>query len=91
MDLNESEPNVCSVLDIGNVYHIERFELEYGSECGGVNCNPPAGNLGYVPKFMLYYNLRCTEGNKLQMLLGLSIISHYSNRFCGVGLVCSNG
>ncbi|XP_004289039.1 PREDICTED: uncharacterized protein LOC101306570 [Fragaria vesca subsp. vesca] len=45
-NLNDSNGGLCRLL--GN--RLERFELVYGSECGGgVNCNPLGGDVGYVP------------------------------------------
>ncbi|KAH7546005.1 hypothetical protein FEM48_Zijuj01G0155000 [Ziziphus jujuba var. spinosa] len=65
LSLNESYP-LCSIL--GNL--VERFELEYGSDCDGVSCNPVGGSAGYVPDLMFYYKTRCTDASKMQMLLG---------------------
>ena len=68
-DLGESlslaNQGLCSILNSG----LERFDLEYGSECNGVDCNPFGESLGYLPKFMYYYRTRCTNGTKWQMLL----------------------
>ncbi|KAL6201452.1 hypothetical protein ACLB2K_025166 [Fragaria x ananassa] len=68
-NLNDSNGGLCRLL--GN--RLERFELVYGSECrGGVSCNPLGGDVGYVPSSLVFYGTRCTEGRKMQMLLGFS-------------------
>lgn len=67
-NLNDSTHGLCRLL--GN--RLERYELVYGSDCGGVNCNPLGGNVGYVPSSLVFYGTRCTEGRKMQMLLGFS-------------------
>ncbi|XP_062013156.1 uncharacterized protein LOC133729615 [Rosa rugosa] len=67
-NLNDSRRDLCRLL--GN--RLERYELVYGSECGGVNCNPVGGDVGYVPGSLVFYGTRCTEGRKVQMLLGFS-------------------
>ncbi len=70
-NLNDSNGGLCRLL--GN--RLERFELVYGSECGGgVNCNPLGGDVGYVPSSLVFYGTRCTEGRKMQMLLGFSTL-----------------
>lgn len=66
----------CSVLR-----GIERFDLEYGGDCNGGNCNPLDGSFGYVPKYMFYHRIRCDEGNKWKMLLGFPNSSYSGNSF----------
>ncbi|PQM34140.1 uncharacterized protein Pyn_12839 [Prunus yedoensis var. nudiflora] len=67
---------LCMLL--GNLH--ESFELEYGSDCGSVNCNPLGGNAGYVSSFV-YYGTRCADGRKMQMLLGFPNSSYYGIKF----------
>ncbi|KAK7412344.1 hypothetical protein VNO78_03799 [Psophocarpus tetragonolobus] len=50
--------------------HTDKFELEYGSQCGNVSCNAVGGNGGELPDFMLFHGTRCAERQKVQMLLG---------------------
>lgn len=66
----------CSVLG-----GTERFDLDYGDDCDGVNCNPLGGNFGYVPNYMFFQRIRCDEGNKWKMLLGFPNSSYSGNRF----------
>lgn len=77
LNLNKSGLDVCSV--IGN--QVERFELEYGSDCNGINCNPLGGSVGYVPDLMYYYKTRCTDGRKMQVLLGFPNTNYSGSRF----------
>lgn len=49
--------------------HTDRSELEYGSHCGNVSCNPLGGNGEGLPGFMLFHGTRCAERQKVQMLL----------------------
>ncbi|XP_050367224.1 uncharacterized protein LOC126785654 [Argentina anserina] len=68
-NFNDSNGGLCRLL--GN--RLERFELVYGGECrgGGVNCNPVVGGeAGFVPGSVVFYGTRCTEGRKMQILLG---------------------
>ncbi|POO00069.1 hypothetical protein TorRG33x02_041960 [Trema orientale] len=75
--LSLKDQDKCSILN-GDV---ERFDLEYGSDCnGGVDCNPLGGSLGYVPNYMYYRKTRCTDGTKWQMLL-----SFPNSTFDGLG------
>lgn len=50
--------------------HIDRFELEYGSQCRDVSCNPLGAGVEKLPDFMHFYATRCVEKRKVQMLLG---------------------
>ncbi|KAK7302787.1 hypothetical protein RJT34_13683 [Clitoria ternatea] len=50
--------------------HTDRFELEYGSHCGNVSCNPLGGDVERLPDFMLFHGTRCAERRKVQLLLG---------------------
>ncbi|TKY71698.1 hypothetical protein E2542_SST00430 [Spatholobus suberectus] len=50
--------------------HTDRFELEYGSHCGNVSCNPVGGKGEELPDFMLFHGTRCAEKKMVQMLLG---------------------
>lgn len=61
--------------------HLSRFELEYGSDCGSVNCNPLGGSLGYLPSSMIYDGTRCRDKGKVQMLLGFPNSSYSGNGF----------
>ncbi|KAI4299378.1 hypothetical protein L6164_032845 [Bauhinia variegata] len=65
LPLHSLAQGVCGML----YAHNEIFELEYGSGCDGVNCNPLGVDFGYLPKSMYYYGARCDEGRKVQMLL----------------------
>lgn len=56
--------------------HTGSYELEYGSDCGSVNCNPLGGSIGYLPNLMYYQGTRCKQRGKVQMLLGSSNSSY---------------
>ncbi|XP_021825813.1 uncharacterized protein LOC110766760 isoform X2 [Prunus avium] len=76
LGVGKSKHGLCMLL--GNLH--ESFELEYGSDCGSVNCNPLGGNAGYVSSFV-YYGTRCADGRKMQMLLGFPNSSYYGIKF----------
>lgn len=63
--LSVSSRGFCGLLSSG----LERYELEYGSDCWGMNCSPLGGDAGYVPTFFVFHKTRCEDG-KFQMLLG---------------------
>ncbi|KAK7331935.1 hypothetical protein VNO80_28680 [Phaseolus coccineus] len=50
--------------------HTNRFELEYGSQCSNVSCNPVSGNGKELPGYMFFHGTLCAERQKVQMLLG---------------------
>ncbi|ESW20157.1 hypothetical protein PHAVU_006G185500 [Phaseolus vulgaris] len=50
--------------------HTNRFELEYGSQCTNVSCNPVSGNGKELPGYMFFHGTLCAERQKVQMLLG---------------------
>ncbi|XP_027333990.1 uncharacterized protein LOC113848765 [Abrus precatorius] len=54
----------------------DRFELDYGSHCHNVSCNPLGGDVERLPDVMLFYGTRCAERQKVQMLLGFPDSSH---------------
>lgn len=77
LNLNRSGLDVCSVFGS----QVERFELEYGSDCSGVDCNPLGGSVGYVPDVMFYYMTQCTDGRQMQVLLGFPNTNYSGSRF----------
>jgi len=52
--------------------HTNRFELEYGSQCSNVTCNPVSGDGEELPGYMFFHGTLCAEREKVQMLLGFS-------------------
>ncbi|GLT68492.1 hypothetical protein SLA2020_407170 [Shorea laevis] len=61
--------------------HTGSYELEYGSDCGSVNCNPLGGSIGYLPNSMYYQGTRCKQRGKVQMLLGFPNSSYRGSEF----------
>lgn len=61
--------------------HTGSYELEYGSDCGSVNCNPLGGSIGYLPNLMYYQGTRCKQRGKVQMLLGFPNSSYRGSEF----------
>lgn len=55
----------------------DRFELEYGSHCVSVDCNPLGMNIGYMPKFMFLTGIHCFGKQSAQFLLRVSKEPHY--------------
>ncbi|XP_050286995.1 uncharacterized protein LOC126725970 isoform X2 [Quercus robur] len=66
LSLSKLDGGVCFVLN----GRTSVYELEYGSDCGNVNCNPFGGSIGYLPDRIVYQGLRCEQRRKMQMLLG---------------------
>jgi len=56
--------------------HTDRFELEYGSQCSNVSCNPVSGNGEELPGYMFFHGTLCAEKQKVQMLLGFPDSGH---------------
>ncbi|KAL5575415.1 hypothetical protein UlMin_017114 [Ulmus minor] len=78
LNLSNLKRGFCFVLS----NHVERFDLEYGSDCSDEkNCWPFEGNVGYVPNYMYYYKTQCTDGKKVQMLMGFPNSSYNGNQF----------
>ncbi|GAV88561.1 DUF2921 domain-containing protein [Cephalotus follicularis] len=72
LSLKNSGYGICSVLR-GN---IDRFDLDYGSDCGNVSCNVISNGGGRdLPHSMLIKRLRCVDKQKIQMLLGFRNMS----------------
>lgn len=69
--------NVCS--SIGTL--TDTFDLEYGSDCGVVNCNPLGKNVAYLPISMNYEGIECTQEGKMRMLLRFINTSYHVNRY----------
>ncbi|KAM1235533.1 hypothetical protein ACFX13_005066 [Malus domestica] len=76
LSLRNPKRGVCML--IGNFR--ETFELEYGSECGGVNCDPVGGDAG-IASSLVYHVTRCTDERNMQMLLGFSNTSGHNIKF----------
>ena len=49
---------------------MDRFEMEYGSQCSDVSCNPLGGSVKKLPEFMYFYGIRCKERQRVQTLWG---------------------
>lgn len=58
-----------------------RFELEYGSHCHNVSCNPLGVDAVKLPGFMYFYSIRCMQRQKIQMLLGFPDSSYRDDAF----------
>lgn len=67
LNLGNLNHGACTVFS----RHVDRFELEYGSHCHNVSCNPlgAVGGVEKSPDFMHFYGTRCVEKRKVQMLL----------------------
>lgn len=73
--------DACSVF----LRHTDKFQLDYGSQCNNVSCNPlgGAGGVKNLPAFTHFYSARCVERRKIQMLLAFpdSLYSGYEFPF----------
>ncbi|KAL1335939.1 hypothetical protein HN51_030368 [Arachis hypogaea] len=60
---------------------MDQFELEYGSHCGDVNCNPIGSGAQKLPDFLYFYGSRCVTRRRVQMLLGFPDTSYHGFMF----------
>ncbi|MED6138071.1 hypothetical protein PIB30_070906 [Stylosanthes scabra] len=60
---------------------MDQFELEYGSHCGEVSCNPIGSGAQKLPDFMYFYSTRCVARRRVQMLLGFPDTSYHDFLF----------
>ncbi|MED6130655.1 hypothetical protein PIB30_002769 [Stylosanthes scabra] len=60
---------------------MDQFELEYGSHCGEVSCNPIGSGAQKLPDFMYFYGSRCVARQRVQMLLGFPDTSYHDFLF----------
>ncbi|KAF8388559.1 hypothetical protein HHK36_027234 [Tetracentron sinense] len=66
--------SICSIL----FRSANGFKLEYGSVCDAdsKNCSPLGRSIGYLPGFISFDEIQCSEKRKLRLLLGFSNTSY---------------
>ncbi|KAF8391347.1 hypothetical protein HHK36_023651 [Tetracentron sinense] len=66
--------SICSLL----FRSANGFKLEYGSDCDAdaKNCSPLGRSIGYLPGFISFDKIQCSEKRKLRLLLGFSNTSY---------------
>ncbi|KAE9591739.1 hypothetical protein Lalb_Chr20g0121901 [Lupinus albus] len=66
LSLNNLSQGACTVFR----GHVDRFELEYGSQCDNISCNPLGWDTGKLLAFMYFRVVRCVERRRFRMILG---------------------
>lgn len=81
LSLTSLNQGACSVFSRRS----DKFQLDYGSQCNNVSCNPlgGAGGVEKLPAFMHFSGARCVERQKIQMLLAFpdSVYNGYAFPF----------
>lgn len=77
LSLNDFNQGACTVFNRRS----DIFEMKYGSHCDSASCNPLGTDVGNLPEVLYFYGIRCTERQKVQMLLGFPDPSYHDSVF----------